>query len=84
MGPEVTLSTWDAIARVGPKGYMSYPTVRTETPSFGKASGAAWPCLFNLMVSYLSVNYASYIIAYVMFYLGFLAGLRLTGAPCGR
>ena len=24
-GPEVTPSTWDAIVRAGPDGYMSYP-----------------------------------------------------------
>ena len=24
--------------------------MRTETPGFGKASGAAWPCLLSLMV----------------------------------
>ena len=59
--------------------------MRTETPGFGKALGAAWPYLFIMMV-FLCVSelLPAICFAYVMCYLGFLAGLRLTGAPCGR
>ena len=31
-GPKVTPSTWDAIFRVGPKGYMSYPRGENRYP----------------------------------------------------
>ena len=62
-------------------------TVRTDTPGFGKASGAAWPCLLSLMVDLFICGLSDMInclFAYVMFCMSFLAGLRLTGAACCR
>ena len=62
-------------------------TVRTDTPGFAKASGAAWPCLLSLMVDLFICglfDIINCIFAYVMFCMSFLAGLRLTGAPCCR